>query len=202
MEASQPNHVLSTLGNKSGRSFIFPLDGMYQYYQHSLPEYEILKGEEVPMPYRQLLVHANDMTPTLERFHNDKIWIRPEARYLDGNFYFREVILFLEHSLKSVEYGAIVIHLELYPEAAKEAILEARIPLGTLMQQFAIPHYSQPVGYFKIIADGLISQRLHMPDNTILYGRRNALLNMNNQSLAEIVEILPSNEDFIHDPLV
>lgn len=192
MEASPDNSVLAGIGNGDGRSFIYPLDGLYRYYQLDLPPFEQMEGHMVPEPYRSLLVHVNDMTPTLETFHNEKIWIRPEARYLDDDFYFREVILFLENSKKPVEYGAIVIHLENCPEGSREAILEARKPLGTLMKEHNIPHTSRPAGFFKIISDALISQRLEVTGNSVLYGRRNALITPGGNALAEIVEILPA----------
>lgn len=202
MDFSASNPELAGIESADHRSFAYPLDGLYQYYQYPIPEFVQVQGSDIPEPYHKLLVHEHDMTPTLEHFHNDKIWIRPEARYLEHNFYFREVILFLEHSLKPVEYGAIVIHLENYPEGAHQSILDARKPLGTLMSEFNIPHQSSPIGYFKVQCDGLISRRLQMPDGVTLYGRRNELLTPEGTSLAEIVEILPSNETHLHQPVV
>lgn len=192
MEASPDNSILAGIENGDGKSFIYPLDGLYRYYQLDLPPFERVEELMVPEPYQSLLVHVNDMTPTLESFHKERIWIRPEARYLDDDFYFREVILFLENSKKPVEYGAIVIHLENCPEGSREAILEARKPLGTLMKEHHIPHTSRPAGFFKIRSDSMISQRLQVAENLELYGRRNALITPEGNALAEIVEILPA----------
>jgi chorismate-pyruvate lyase len=191
--SSKPDSSLLAGIERDGQnSFIYPLDGLYRYYGYQEPRFEKLPGDKIPQPYRDLLVHLNDMTPTLESFHQDKIWIRPEARYLEDNFYFREVVLYLESNRKPVEYGAIVIHLEHCPEDARDSILEARKPLGTLMSEYSIPHSSHPQGYFRILSDGLISRRLGVPESTLLYGRRNALQTPDGKTLAEIVEILPS----------
>jgi hypothetical protein len=40
------------------------------YLRAGTPElkYESVVGEEMPEPYRSLLVHDDDMTPTLERY--------------------------------------------------------------------------------------------------------------------------------------
>lgn len=194
METPSPNSSLSKLEQADHRSFAYPLDGLYNYYSFPVPDFQRIDKEDLPEPYQSLLAHENDMTPTLESFHKEKIWIRPEARYLDDCFYFREVILYLENSLKPVEFGAIVIHLENCPEEAQQSILEARKPLGTLMSEYNIPHISKPIGYFKVESDELISRRLEIPQSMTIYGRRNELLTPGGACLAEIVEILPNND--------
>lgn len=202
MDSTNSNPALANIESADHRSFAYPLDGLYSYYQYPLPTFTKVEPDDIPDPYQGLLVHKNDMTPTLEAFHGEKIWIRPEARYLENSFYFREVILFLENSLKPVEYGAIVIHLENCNEDARQSILEARKPLGTLMKEFSIPHQSEPIGFFKVESDSLISRRLQIPEGETIYGRRNELITPEGLCLAEIVEILPSHVTVPHEPLV
>jgi len=45
-----------------------PLDEFYARAGLPMPSLQELTGKEVPEPYRSLLVHENDMTPTLEQF--------------------------------------------------------------------------------------------------------------------------------------
>jgi hypothetical protein len=47
----------------------------------------------VPAPYHSLLVHNNDMTPTLENFHDSRIHLEILQSEQRGNFYFRTVVL-------------------------------------------------------------------------------------------------------------
>jgi hypothetical protein len=47
--------------------YVYPLDEFYARSGLPLPRIERTSGEEVPEPYRSLLVHQNDMTPTLEQ---------------------------------------------------------------------------------------------------------------------------------------
>ena len=47
--------------------FAYPLDEFYALAGRTLPAIEQVPGESVPEPYRQLLVHQDDMTPTLEK---------------------------------------------------------------------------------------------------------------------------------------
>src|SRR5438552_105801 len=107
---------------------LFPLEDFYTRDGLMLPNVSPLPGEEVPEPYRQLLVHNGDMTPTLEAFHGERIHLRVISRQLDGDTLRREVVLTLDDSDRPVEFGAILIHLQHFPPAAREAILEGKIP--------------------------------------------------------------------------
>src|SRR2546425_1206328 len=100
-----------TRGMHKGLSLLFPLDAFYAQAGLALPLVHPIQGEEVPQPYRQLLVHESDMTPTLEAFHGERIHLRMLARRLDGDAYSRQVVLTLNGSARPVAFGAIVIHL-------------------------------------------------------------------------------------------
>src|SRR5258708_40329644 len=56
--------------------FAFPLDDFSARSGLPLPPIERLAGEQVPEPYRSLLVHDTDMTPTLESFHGARIHLQ------------------------------------------------------------------------------------------------------------------------------
>ena len=53
----------------------YPLDEFYAQAGLPLPAIEQIGGEDMPEPYRSLLVHQRDMTPTLEKFHGGKIHV-------------------------------------------------------------------------------------------------------------------------------
>jgi hypothetical protein len=74
----------------------YPLDDFYAQQGLVLPPIEAVEGRDVPEPYKSLLVHSDDMTPTLERFYGDKIHIRVLRRQQRDDFYFREVVLVLD----------------------------------------------------------------------------------------------------------
>ena len=59
--------------------FVYPLDEFYARTGLILPKIERLRGEQVPEPYRKLLVHEHDMTPTLESFHGADIHLLDSA---------------------------------------------------------------------------------------------------------------------------
>src|SRR5947209_1447873 len=129
-------------------ALLYPLDRFYTAAGLALPPVHEVEGSDVPEPCRQLLVHDRDMTPTLEAFHGERIHLRVLARQLDGDAYARQVVLTLNGSARPVEFGAIVIHLQHFPPAAREQILEGRRPLGTILHDHRIAHQSRPLSFF------------------------------------------------------
>ena len=174
-----------------GLSNYHPLDEFYANAGRALPKIEVLDGIAVPEPYRQLLVHEGDMTPTLEKFYGATIHLEVRRREKRGNFYFREVVLLTDDSEKRVEFGAIKIFLELFPLAARNDILAERLPLGSILAKYKIEHTSRPKAFLKIQSDDFINRALGINGKQVLYGRRNTLSNIEGKAIAEIVEILP-----------
>lgn len=175
--------------------FAYPLDEFYALAQRELPVIEQIDGDDMPEPYRELLVHNSDMTPTLEKFHGERIYLNVISRQTRGDFYFREVILLTQRTRRPVEFGAIKINLSLFPQGARKLIHEEEEPLGTILSEFKIPHSSKPKAFLRITADAFIKGALQISGKQVLYGRRNTLFDPQHRPLAEIVEILPPAEE-------
>lgn len=167
-----------------------PLDFFYARARQPLPPFELLDGEEVPEPARWLLVHCNDMTPTLEAFYGEKIVLRVIGRRRRGNEYSREVVLHLKDSKRPVEFGANRIQLDRFPPDARKLILEEREPLGYILRDFAITHTCQPNAFLRLASDHLINEVLELQGAQTLYGRHNQLFDPEGGLISEVVEIL------------
>ena len=172
-------------------AFTQPLASFYAQAGLPLPPIDSIAGDAMPEPYRTLLVHENDMTPTLERHHGDPIHLKVLRSERSGMDYHREVVLLLDGSDTPVEFGANRVALDLYPAAARELILKEYVPLGSILARFNIVHTCHPSAYLRIVADELIGGELKVREGTVLYGRRNTLRNPQGRALSEIVEILP-----------
>jgi chorismate-pyruvate lyase len=177
--------------NEGPIRLLYPLDEFYARSGLAPVQVSQVEAEEVPEPYRSLLVHLNDMTPTLEAYHGEQIHLRVVARRQEGEVYSREVVLTLNGTGRPVEFGAIVIYLERFAPAAREAILEGWQPLGTIMRLHDVRHRSAPRAFVRVIADATIQEAFGLAEATSLYGRRNVLLDPEENVLAEILEILP-----------
>src|SRR5882672_643636 len=120
--------------------YVYPLDDFYARAGLALPPIERIPGEQMPEPYRSLLVHERDMTPTLEKFHGADIHLKILNREQRGDFYFREVALLLDGSERPVEFGANKVSLGLFPARARQLILEERLPLGRILADYELGH--------------------------------------------------------------
>jgi chorismate-pyruvate lyase len=172
-------------------STTYPLDDFYAVRRLPLPVMEQIEPDQVPEPYRSLLVHDSDMTTRLEAFHKSKIHIRALARNPRGRAYFREVVLELDGSRRPVEFGATKVNLDLFPANAHEEIRREERPLGGILRDFNIAFSSRPGAFFRVTADSFIGGALGLSDAPLLFGRRNTLLDDRQRAMAEIVEILP-----------
>ena len=186
-----PNAPTSSSPAPRALPYAFPLDEFYAHAGRPLPRIDRITGLEVPEPYRSLLVHFQDMTPTLKEFHRSDIHIEVLRRERRGDFYFREVILRLDRDGRPVEFGANRVCLPLLPPEVRRQILEEHLPLGHILQACRVPHRSFPKCFLRVATDDLISRALGLEDEPVLYGRQARILNPRGQPLSEIVEILP-----------
>jgi chorismate-pyruvate lyase len=172
-------------------ALVHPLDEFYQEMGLALPPLQQVDGEVVPQPYKQLLVHHDDMTPTLEKYHGRDIHLRLLSRRRKGSSYFREVVLLLDGTEQPVEFGAIRIYLDRFGAEARRQILEEQRPLGHILEEGDVKHSSRPKAFLRLASDHFINDALQLSGANVLYGRRNTLFDPQERSLAEIVEILP-----------
>jgi chorismate-pyruvate lyase len=173
---------------------VYPLDDFYARAGLPLPAIDRITGDEVPEPYRSLLVHDRDMTPTLEKFHSSDIHLRILKREQRGDFYFREVVLLLNGSELPVEFGANKVSLVLFPPKARQLILEERVPLGRILKECDIGHTTTAKAFFRVSPDELISSVLQLKSQVPLFGRKATILDPQKRPLSEIVEILPPSQ--------
>lgn len=172
-------------------SFFYPLSEFYSRAKLSPPHIEAISGSDVPEPYRQLLVHNTDMTPTLEQFHNSRIHLELLGRDRRGSFYYREVVLRLDHDEKPVEFGAIKVFLGQFPESAQEQILLEQVPMGRVLKECNVRHQTEAKHFLRIQPDALILKALEIETPVALYGRKAVISDLHGHPLSEIVEILP-----------
>lgn len=173
------------------RSQVHPLDEFYLRDGRALLDFATVPAAEVPEPYRTLLVHDRDMTRTLEQFHGGVIHLRVLSSYHEGDAYWRESVLELDGSDRPVEFGAIKIHLNRFPEPWRSQILAEHLPLGGILNASGIAYTSRPTAFLRFQADDFIGRAFGLTGPAALYGRQNTLREAAGNVLAEIIEILP-----------
>ena len=169
---------------------LYPLTLFWKAGGHALPAYGVLDGAAVPEPYRRLLVHNGDMTSRLEAFWGGEIVLEVLHREHTSEVYRREVVLHIEATDLPVEYGAIEIDLSAFDGELRRLILEQHLPLGGLLNRFAVRYRSKPKGFIKLGADAMMQRVFRVPEALEFYGRCNVLLGEGDRPLARIVEVL------------
>jgi chorismate-pyruvate lyase len=176
-----------------GLQLLYPLSEFYRRGEVPLPQVTEINGVHMPEPYRTLLVHEADMTPTLQKFHEQTIGLQILKYHLQRDEYSRQVLLISEKDRKPVEFGAIKIFLQHFPEGARQQIVAGERPLGAILSDERIYHTSRPIAFVRVTPDASIRGTLGLNGANLLFGRRNILLGPSQQILADILELLPPN---------
>lgn len=173
--------------------FLSLLGSFYEALPESLPlNAELLDPGTIPEPYRGLLVHRSDMTSTLQRYHGEDVELRVLQKFSTGNLFCRHIVLEGTCSGRPVEYGAIRIRLDALNAPARRRVLECKIPLGGILKTCGIAHQSCPGGFFRVQSNELMNEVLELNGPQWLYGRCNCLSNASGETIAEVIEILPT----------
>jgi len=130
------------------------------------------------------------MTSRLEKFWGGEIVLEVLHREHTPTAYRREVVLHIEATDLPVEYGAIEIDLSAFDGELRRLILEQQLPLGGLLNRFAIRYRSEPKGFLKLGADAVMQRVFRLPEAAEFYGRSNVLLGEGDRVLARIVEVV------------
>ncbi len=168
-----------------------PLSDYYEKSDLTMPDARQVPSCAIPEPQRHLLVHSRDMTPTLESACGRTITLRVLNFSLDGDVFWRRILLLPEGADSPLVFGAITIFLNQFPDRARGLVLERKLPLGAILRAQGIAHTSEPDAYFQVTSDKVINHALGLAQPCLLYGRRNVLLNDSRRVLARVLEILP-----------
>jgi len=123
---------------------LFPSEGR--------PAHAFVAGDDVPEPYRGLLVHEQHMTVTVEAHHGGPVDVRVLERRHDGGHYARRILLVHRASGAVVQFGIVRIDLRhVAPDVGAE-IVAGRTPLGRVLIDHGVLRRVDPVAYLRFDA--------------------------------------------------
>lgn len=169
---------------------LYPLDAVYRRVGIALPHVRVVDAEDIPFPYRTLLVHTDDMTLTLERHFGGPVIVRPLSTLLSNQWYTRRVLLAQSYSGRPVEMGAIRINLKAFRPRTRRTILANHVPLGRLLRDDGVDFESRPRAFFALEPNAEMMGVFWMREPRELYGRRTEIF-VDGVNIGDIVEILP-----------
>jgi hypothetical protein len=176
----------------SCRTLLGLLDEFYEDLADPPPlEAAVVDAEDIPQPQQRLLVHAHDMTSTLQHHFGEPIALRVLDCKLDHDCYLRHIVLETAGTRRPAEYGAIRVHLPSLDEAAQAEVLEGRTPMGKILNGRRLLYRCCPGAFFRLFSNALIDRSLRLEAPEWLYGRCNCLAGPQGRTIAEVIEILP-----------
>ena len=156
-------------------------------------EVVLLAARGIPEPARRLLAHEDGLTPTLELHWGRTLELHVLAERRTGAELWRHVHLVTTGDRRLASFGAIRLALERFPPRARVLILEGRVPLGTILREYAVAHRRRVSGFFEIAPVRLPHAGLGVGNGPErLHGRHSVLVSAAAELMAELAEILPA----------
>ena len=182
----------STAGGRGPRrsGLLYPLDLVYQRAGIAVPHVEVAQPDDIPLPYRSLLVHDSDMTLTLERHFGGRVMLRPLSTFTLRGSYFRRVLLVQEYAGQPVEMGAIRMELDAFGDKIRQQIVRNEIPLGRILRDGRFAYKSRVKAFLQVTPNPEMMGVFWMREPRTLYGRRTEIIR-HGAKIGDIVEVLP-----------
>ena len=189
-----PEPRATDTGNPGRRSLsvnriLFPLDVLYQSAGIAPPTARRVSPDQVPPPYRRLLVHENSMTRTLERQFGGPISLRTLSVLRKGSSYLRRVLLVRASTGEPVAMGAARITLSALTPQLQARIVRNEVPLGRVLHDAGVDYKSRPRAFLAVTPHQELMGVFWMRKPRTLYGRRTDMI-YRGRRIGEVVEIL------------
>jgi hypothetical protein len=167
-------------------SLVADLRGDYEKYV------QVRSEDEIPEPYRELLVHHSHMTVALERWYNSRVKIVVLREKHEEPYYGRLIHLCLEGTERVVEYGIMRIDLRACGDVAREAILTHAAPLGRILIDDGVLTDVAYDSFLEFAPDPRIMDPLGAKESEPFFGRL-ASIHTNGGHAVDLLEIMPVN---------
>jgi chorismate-pyruvate lyase len=152
-------------------------------------EHEFVPADEVPEPYRRLLVHEHHMTVTVEAFHGDLVNVRILQRRHEDHVYARKILLALQKSGKIVQFGIMRIHLNYCSPEVQAEIIGGKKPLGRILIEHDVLRRIEPTAYLRILPGPSLMKAFGLSKPQSTYGRL-AIIHCNGSPAVELLEVV------------
>jgi chorismate-pyruvate lyase len=154
-----------------------------------VPAYTYVSPEEMPDPYRGLLVHEHHMTVTVEAYHSGPVDVRILHRRQEGDVYARKILLVHRATGKVVQSGVVRIDLGMCSPAVREAILAGQTPLGRILIEHDVLRRIEPTAFLRITPGPAPMTWFKMTKPDPLYGRL-AIIHCDGRPAVELLEVV------------
>jgi hypothetical protein len=153
------------------------------------PGYELIRGDEMPEPYRGLLVHEHHMTVTVEAHHGGPVDVRVLAVRREGDLYARKILLVHQATGKVVQFGIVRIDFTVTPAAVREAIVAQGTPVGRILIEHDVLRRIEPTAFLRSAPGPAQMAWFGLTAPAPIYGRL-AIIHFDGQPAVELLEVV------------
>jgi hypothetical protein len=170
---------------------VLTLEGLFALFPgpDDRPEYELVAGDEIPQPYRGLLVHEHHMTVTVEAHHGGPVDVRVLAVRRHGELYSRKILLVDQATGKVVQFGIVRIDFTMTPSAVRDAIEAQGTPVGRILIEHDVLRRIEPTAFLRITPGPAQMAWFGLTEPAPLYGRL-AIIHFDGQPAVELLEVV------------
>jgi chorismate-pyruvate lyase len=158
-----------------------------------LREFDVIAVDQIPQPYRNLLVHEHHMTVTVEAHHGSLVDVKVLERKRDGDSYARKILLAKQSDGRIVQFGLVLIWLNYCSPEVRAEIVAEKTPLGRILINHNVLRRIEPTDYLRVTPGPEMMQWFGLTTPEPAYGRL-ALIHCDGKPAIELVEIVTPEE--------
>ena len=160
------------------------------------PDAVVVPADDVPQPYRRLLVHNDHMTVTVEAHFGGAVDVKVQDCRRTGNEYARKILLALHEGGRVVQFGLVRIDLDVCPKPVRDAIVEGKTPLGRVLIQHDMLRRIEPTAFVRVNLSPKMAEWFGSTSGTETFGRLGVIYT-GEKPAVEVLEILaPASADW------
>jgi chorismate-pyruvate lyase len=156
------------------------------------PEKTFIAGKEIPSPSRELLVHDQHMTVTVEQFLSEPVRLQVIQQAQTDSCYSRAILLSGSESGRLIQFGMVRIDLETVGESVRREIEAGVTPLGRILIEHDVMRSIHPSHYLKITPTGEMMALLDLADASPLFGRLATIMTHSHPAIEVLEVVAPS----------
>ena len=153
------------------------------------PELVPVSSEEMPQPYRQLLVHTHHMTVMVEGHYGQSVNVKVLESVRGERDYGRKILLTLRETGEVVQFGIIAVDLDALSESVRREIVAGQTPLGRVLIQNNVLRSIHPVEFFRVHPDAKLCEWFGLLEPQLTYGRLGVIFTGDRPAI-QVLEIL------------
>ena len=166
-------------------------DSLYSLFPDSDDRSEMVpvSPDEMPQPYRQLLVHTHHMTVTVEGHYGQSVDVKVLESVQGERDYGRKILLTLRETGDVVQFGIIDVDLDALSDSVRREIVAGRTPLGRVLIQHDVLRSIHPVGFFRVLPSAKLCEWFGLQQPQVTYGRLGVIVTGERPAI-QVLEIL------------